>query len=139
MFISTNKYSDNCYNTGTVNSNSTTDVAINDEIYIGEWCVFKVETCLLVGMMLSFCYTAGKTLKSRQYTKTSASITDKVSIGVLGMWYSWDSNGKLTLKSSTHSFIGIDNYKATIPNPSYFKNIVTVENSILKKLEELTI
>lgn len=116
----------------------TTDLVQNEEISIGEWCVFEVDSRLLIGLTLSFCYTAGKTLKSRQYTKTSANIVNTMPIGVLGMWYSWDATGKLTPESLTHSFIGIEKYRRTLPNPSYFRNTLRIENSIFNKLGELT-
>lgn len=137
-FLVQHKCVDSSFNTGNVNRSVTADLVQNDEIYIGEWCVFEVDSRLLVGMTLSFCYTAGETLKSRQYTKTSASISKaKAPIGVLGMWYLYDTNGKLTLQSLTHSFIGIENYKGSIPNPSYYENTLKIDNLILKKLDEL--
>lgn len=90
-------------------------------------------------MILSFCYTAGKTLKARQYTKPSANVTNAMPIGVLGMWYSWDKSGKLTTKSSKHTFIEIEKYKGTIPKPSYSRKILKVNESILQQLNDLTL
>lgn len=90
-------------------------------------------------MILSFCYAAGKTLKSRQYSKTAANIITPVPIGVLAMWYTWDADGKLIAHSVEHSFVGIQNYKGTLPKPSYSKKELRVTKTILQQLNELNL
>lgn len=122
-------------NTGNVSRAAISDLERRQEVGIGEWCVFKVESRLLVGMILSFCYTAGKSFKSRQYTKQTANITSAVPIGVLAAWYTWNNEGKLMPQSlKSHTYIGIENYKTTIPKPSYKQKELRVNVNVLQQL-----
>lgn len=121
-----------------VNRNVTSALTESNELHVGEWCVFKIKSRWLIGMVLGFCYTAGKTFKSRQYAKSSAFINNTTPpVGVLGMWYSWTSDGKLIAHSSIHSHVGIENYKRTIPAPSYSHTILQINDEIRMKLIEL--
>lgn len=119
------------------NRSRTLNIAENNEIGTGEWCLFGVDSQLLIGMVLGFCYIDGKTLKARQFTKPFAPVTNKVSVGVLCMWYSWDTNGNLTQQYSSHSFISIENYRKTIPKPTYVQKQLRIDRTILDKLNEL--
>lgn len=109
-----------------------------DDLHLGEWCVFKIKSRLLIGIVLGFCYTDGKTFKTRQYTKSFAVTKSRTpAVGVLGMWYSWTANGTLAAATTTYSHIGIENYKLTIPAPSYSQNILQIKNEDLNFLNEL--
>lgn len=121
-----------------MNRGATQELVENHEITIGDWCLFEIESSLLVGMLLSFCYRNGKTLKDRAYSKTSANITDVIPIGVLATWYSWVADGTLIVQSkSTHSFVSIKNYKGTTPKQSYSGKVLKLNPQILLTLNDL--
>lgn len=72
----------------------------------------------LVGLILSFCYTAAKALKARACTKTTASFQHAMPLRVFN---SWNKNGKFKNQQpkSNQSFMGIEKYRGTIPKPTY--------------------
>lgn len=81
----------------------------NEEIRIGDWCVFKIKQKIMVGHILSFTYLSGKSLTQREYTKafawTQQSDND---VGVLASWYSWNMKGELEIvASSKHKFVSV--------------------------------
>lgn len=112
-------------------------MAQNDEIAIGEWCLFEIEYGLFLGLILSFCYTSGTTLKARAYTKSAAQITNIMPVGVLGTWYSWGADGILKKEhKSMQTFVNISNYKGTIPKPKYSQKELIVNKTVLKTLND---
>lgn len=95
----------------------------------------------MIGMIISFSYTEGTTLKARSYTKTFADVSSSKAIGVLGKWYSWTKDGVLKAKPpgrKKHSFLPINCYTATIEKPNYDENAsLTLSPAVTQLLKEL--
>lgn len=120
----------------------------NDQIKIGDWCIFKCEdethikTQLVLGNILSFQYIKGKTQREKSYTWDYAPTTFEANndnnergIKVLATWYSIDSNGNVFGMSSNNSFyINIDFYKVTLSNSP----IINGQLSLLKYKTDLS-
>lgn len=129
---------------------SADDYIVNEEIFVGEWCVFSDKqeedvceqdvlenTNIKIGLVLGFAYTNGKTFKDREYSKVSATVKKDVnrSIGMLCASYTFDSQGKLTgVAGDKHKFISIESYIGTIRSPSYANNVLTISETVLAEL-----
>lgn len=116
----------------------TNGVVKSDEIHVGEWCVFKHKKSLMIGLIVSFCYTGGTTLKERSFTKTFASINSGKEIGVLGSWYSWNKDGVLKAKPlgrKKHDFLSIEFYKGTVEQPIYFNKTLSISKNMLENIK----
>lgn len=116
----------------------TNGLVENAEIHVGEWCIFKQNKSLMIGLILSFCYTDGATLKARSFTKPVASINSAKAIGVLGKWYSWNKNGILKPKPAgrkQHEFLPIECYKRTVETPTYSDKILSISKNVLESIE----
>lgn len=106
----------------------------NDEIKIGDWCVFSDGSVnnqkLVLGQIIAFQYITGKNLKNRQYSWDFAQVSvneneqSKRGIQVLAVWYRVELNGSLSVTSLIHSsYRNITNYIATLANPLFdFEN-----------------
>lgn len=108
-----------------------------DEISVGEWCIFALELDnasfidvskegiiknVIIGTVLAFQYSKGKTDKQRQYRKDTAPISKKAEndrdISVLSNWYTINTEGNpISMKGSGSFYIPINKYLATIENP----------------------
>lgn len=106
--------------------NSESILLHNDDVYVGDWCIFEVNKNLRIGLVLSFSYLTGTTLKSKEYSRPFAPVsipaqaTNVKGIGVLCSWYNWDSHGTLTCTTElNHNFLKIEYYRGTIKKPSY--------------------
>lgn len=87
----------------------------------------------MIGLILSFCYTDGITLKAREFTKSFAEVHSEKVIGVLGTWYSWNKEGVLQLKKVTkHDFVQIVLYRGTLEQPKYCNKSLTLSKNVLE-------
>lgn len=133
------------------------DIESNDEIKIGNWCVFSDGSVnnqkLVLGQIIAFQYITGKNLKHRQYswdfapTSISENEQNKRGIQVLAVWYGVELNGNLSATSLIHSsYRNINNYIATLANPLFdlsdnSKDLTSIDmnyfNSIKTRLFDL--
>lgn len=116
----------------------TNGLVENDKIHVGEWCIFKHNNSLTIGLIVSFCYTGGTTLKARSYTKSFATINSDKEIGVLATWYSWNKQGVLKPKPmgrKKHDFVPIDSYKRTVEPPTYSEKILSISKNVLDSIK----
>lgn len=126
-------------------ANDTTGLIHNTEIHIGEWCVFNqgenVKEKIMVGLIVSFCYTDGKTLKTRAFTKTVAEVQSERAIGILGTWFMLNDEGRLLpkpiSKKKKHEFIPIRWYRATIEKPTFNDKILHVTANVLEAIKSI--
>lgn len=127
---------------------------VNNEIFIGDWCVFYSNTHensdeenfkVLIGLVLGFSYTDGKTFKEREYSKLYAPVTSDVALGtrkVIGMscaTYTYTVSGKLiSVPGDKHEFIDVESYIGTIQTPAYTSKVLTVSEKLITKLRDIT-
>lgn len=107
----------------------------SEQISVGEWCLFvvdldnipfidvKKENCknIIIGTVLGFEYSDGKTVKQRQYHKdtapTSKSDKNNRDIAVLSNWYAITTEAILVPLNGLNSFfVPIDKYIVTVEN-----------------------
>lgn len=113
----------------------------NEQIKIGEWCIFDHEEQddtkhLLLGNILAFQYIKGKKQSEKQYTWDYVPTifeedddTKARGIEVLATWFDIDSNGNVITTNSMNSFyINIDFYKATFSNPPIIDDQLSLLN-----------
>lgn len=113
-----------------------------EEISIGEWCLFALDfddgsftevaeqnviNNTIIGIVLAFQYSDGKTDKQKQHRRDSA-LTSQNDISVLSNWHMINSEGNLTsLKHSNSFYVPMNKYLATVDNSK--SNIqITKEN-----------
>lgn len=106
-----------------------TKIEAMEEIYIGEWCIFKEDEAL-IGHVLGFSYLTG-TAKKMEYTLPYALTIppelNKRGIGVLANWYMWNKKGQLSMALITHhGYLDINNYLYSIPKPDIKSNILQI-------------
>lgn len=111
-----------------------------EEIVIGQWCVFKfnldgislidvasVIKNTIIGTVLAFQKSDGKTDKQRQYKGDTALIAQG-NVSVLSNWYAINIEGiPISLKDPNSFYVPINNYLATIENTKN-ENRITKEN-----------
>lgn len=104
---------------------------ISDELCLGEWAFFEnpivtkrskknygIEN-YLVGAVMGFIHSNGKTAIERQYSWNFASVS-KENIQVMATWYHLQSNGEFTAINENNSFyIPIKNYLITMQSPCF--------------------
>lgn len=104
----------------------------NEEIQIGDWCIFynnNTHNCskkFVFGSALGFEYIDGKNRKERKYTWDFAKVKPddkckiKRGIQVLALWYSLDVNGVIKELPQIKTFyIDIRQYVVTLSSPSF--------------------
>lgn len=118
-------------------------VSTNDEIQIGEWCVFKNDnenissSKFIIGEVLGYQYIIGNNPKEKQYTwdfaltKSAPQIKTKRGINVLAVWFAYEGNGELKrIPNVSCYYTNIENYVVTVPDPS-FQSAITTGKEIL--------
>lgn len=111
---------------------------VRQEIKIGEWCIFTVGKNLLVGQILGFSYINGKTYRTREYSRSFATIqsdTEKV-VGTLCHYYSWNADGGLIDEPNYQFYLDVKNYKATISAPAYERNGLRLEVDLVIQIND---
>lgn len=125
----------------------------NDELHIGDWCVFKFEknkiNAFVLGNIVAFKYIKGRTAKERQYSWEFAAIKPQEhmknprGIEVLASWFEIGSDTKLSPIQKSHSFfINIDEYVISLNcqdinlNPESGCLSFTKDDAVLKALHE---
>lgn len=107
---------------------------ISEELNIGDWCFFVQQSKkrsarskatifenLRVGIVVSFKYITGKTMKEKQYPWDTAPTTTKLKpserrgIHVLATWYTYSENGLLKVLDADkkHFYLDVKDYVAT--------------------------
>lgn len=107
----------------------------NDELHIGDWCIFADEiknkpprpnadiySGVFAGLVIGFKYIVGKTVKAKQYSWNNAPVHTNLDrslrrgINVLATWYKYTENGNLISLNATkkHFFRNINNYVGTV-------------------------
>lgn len=112
-------------------------VFISDELLLGQWAFFANPIQLkrsknsngienyIVGSVMGFIYSNGKTDKERQYSWDHASIKNK-NINVSASWYRLKSNGEFqTLKHCNVFYVPIQNYVMSMQSPHFESNNVS--------------
>lgn len=102
-------------------------LAKNDEVQIGDWCIFQMkknpkqgENIFVLGCVLCFKYIDGRTAKQKQYSWDFAPInppvgTKKRGIEVLSSWYEVGSSTNFSPVNELNSFyINIEKYIFTM-------------------------
>lgn len=129
---------------------SEDDFTVNNEIFIGEWCVLNKNTGInvdeenldvLIGLVLGFSYYNGKTFKEREFSKVSAPVASDTNkgIGMLCARYTYDSLGKLTsVPGDKHEFVDIESYIGTISAPTYTAKVLSLSKNLIAKLRQNT-
>ncbi|XP_037035540.1 uncharacterized protein LOC119073834 [Bradysia coprophila] len=137
---------------------SCDDYSVNEELSVGEWCVFygkremgdieedhgrcdaeddEEDEVELIGLVVGFAYTEGKTFKDREYSKVSASVKRNSgrSVGMLCDSYTFNTRGELCCVAGTkHKYISIEKYIATIKEPTFENKSMTLSETVLSKL-----
>lgn len=118
---------------------------VNDEIHVGEWCLVtlnaKLSAKLYIGLVLSFTYLLGTTQRTKEYSRSFASIkppnsddsSRKNPVGFLCTYFRYD-NGILHEESLNASYVSLSNYKATIVAPFYKNDELIISNELLQKI-----
>lgn len=109
----------------------------NDEVHIGEWCIFLNKSKLFIGLVLSFSYMNGKTYRSREYSRSFAPIPSEASdnpIGALCTHYRWSNDGKLQQESEHPFYSNLENYKATIATPDFEDDNLRISSILLNRI-----
>lgn len=110
---------------------------INQEVFVGDWCLFYFEKRFVIGLILSFSYITGTTYRTREYSRNFASVSSEKKIGTLCNWYSWTDSGHLYEESKHKYFVNLENYRATILSPTFANNVLFMENTLINKIKSL--
>lgn len=118
-----------------------------DEIFIGQWCVFKNSTnenehCfnnVIVGSMLGFQFATGNTDQDKQYLHEFVTILDEEKNNrkdIEAVWYMLQFDGTLvSLGTKSCFYVNIENYVGTTKKPVILRNDTTPINIL--SLEEI--
>lgn len=108
-------------------SASNQKVAPAQQIKVGDWCFFRLNgsdfngmVCL--GMVLSFKFSLGRTAKEKKYNGDFINLKENPLLAneleVLSSWYFINERAQLVpIKTSSHCFIHMKNYIATVDKP----------------------
>ncbi|XP_043289665.1 uncharacterized protein [Venturia canescens] len=116
----------------------------NDEIHIGDWCLFKKKKVgkgspkCFMGLVLNFAYTDGTTKKSQEYSSHYARVKENTKeIGVLCNWYEIvpKSPDLVPVPMDVHGFISIKQYCSTISSPSMSERGLHIDMALYKKIK----
>lgn len=128
-----------------------------EEITIGEWCLFHVEEQLLIGLILGFKYLSGNSVRDTKYSKHSVPVRSPDNalprgIGVLATWHKLERQSKnpctflemekkVTDKSSGtttfNDFFDIRNYIGTVEKPFFLNEALKLKNFQLAAVLEI--
>lgn len=132
-----------------------------DEITIGEWCLFHIEEDLVIAFIVGFKYLSGKTIRDTKYSRQCVEVncpkeTTSRGIGVLGTWHKLkgdssnpckfyeyrDENASGSELSSSHStfheFLNIRNYIGTVEKPVFVNGELTLKSFQMSTVLEIT-
>lgn len=126
------------------------DVNENDQIQIGDWCIFSNEdqnlcsTKYLLGSVHDFQYIKGKNLNERRYTwdfafvKPNPKNNNNRGINVLGLWYAFDLKGNIYQLDINSFYLNIECYIVTLSNPIFDKENgrMCFEKTFLENVQE---
>lgn len=105
---------------------------------IGDWCLFKIGGRILIGLLHSFSFINGKTLKDKAFRQTCASLNSEKAVGVLGTWYNWNRDGQLLHEHvQEHEFVRITCYRGTITKPAYDKKVLTISKGLVQSIDDV--
>lgn len=121
--------------------NNQSLLRVSQSINIGQWCLFYLGNRFLIGLVVGFSYLGGRTYRSREYSRNFATVVPPVSsvaktVGVLSTYYNWDFNGTLTEVIQDKFYLDIKHYRATISEPTYEKNQVQINISLVKEIND---
>ncbi len=113
-------------------------VIVNEEIHIGEWCLFWHENKLMIGLLLGFARLNGKTYNTREYTRSYATVkcVDSNPIGALCSFYDWDAAGQLHQVVHHPFYLHIEAYKATVKCPDFEEGCLKINDILLNRIND---
>lgn len=127
-------------------------IEINEDIKIGDWCVFFDGSVsnhkLVLGYIIAFQYITGKNMKQRQYSWDFAPVLvdenqhSKRGVQVLAVWYDIEMRGNLSATSLVNgSYRNINYYIATLINPLLningdSKELTSINPNYFKSIKE---
>lgn len=116
---------------------------INEEIYVGDRCLFNLNSKILIGLVLSFNYLNGSTYRAREYSRNFATVsssTDERPIGVLYGWYSYNITGELCeVPEVFYCYNNIKNYRATILAPILKNGRIILNKNTIDKINQFNL
>ncbi|KAK3917565.1 Proline--tRNA ligase 2 [Frankliniella fusca] len=110
-----------------INQNMSLTPSVDDEICVGNYCAFWEKGSVVIGRVLEFSYSAGRTRHEQQYSKLTAPTTPPASnargIDCLCMWYKIGKNKRLqSIPMDVHGYYSISHYMCTEPRPTIINN-----------------
>lgn len=81
----------------------------------------------------------GSTHRAKEYSWNFATVSTQKEIGVLCNFYTWNNDGILNgLEDgqTNHCYENIKMYRATLLNPTYLNNTISMESGLLNNVEE---
>lgn len=129
-------------NIATIGLTAENCLKINEEINIGDWCLLINKEQLPIGIVLSFSYLQGTTQRSREFSRSFASIKPPVSdknlreLGFLCTCFRYDEVGTLYEEFQNSSYLSLSSYKATIFTPTYENGALVKSKNLLKKITD---
>lgn len=131
---------------------------IQEEITIGEWCLFHVEEQLVIRLILGFKYLSGKTIRDAKYSKQYAPVespqgTVPRGIGVLGTWHKLQQESTNPCKfyenriknadtssclTTFNGFLDIATYVGTVEKPDLLNDGLQLKNFQISAVLEIT-
>lgn len=107
------------------NENVSLLPSVEDEIFVGNYCAFteEADNSLVIGRVLGFSYSTGKSWHDQQYSKLSVQVLPPSrgarGIDCLCIWYRLLKNKRLEIiPMDNHGFYSISNYICTVPRPT---------------------
>lgn len=128
-----------------------------EEVTIGEWCLFHVDEDLVMALIVGIKYLTGKSIRETKYSKQSVQIkipagTTPRGIGVLGTWHKLkqslknpcmfsefeeDDTTDTTSSTTFHEFLDIRNYVGTIEKPIFSNGRIYLKSFPLSTVLEI--
>lgn len=131
---------------------------IQEEVTIGEWCLFHVEEQLMIGLIVGFKYLSGKTNRDTKYSMQFAIVklpegARPRGIGVLATWHRlnressnpclfFEQNEKTDdssdIETTVNEFLDIRDYIGTVEKPSFSNEGLKLKNFQISAVLEIT-
>lgn len=113
---------------------------INDEIHIGDWCLFKKynSTKCFLGLILNFAYLEGKSKKVQEYSSHYARVKDNIKeIRIPCNWYETAPNSSLlvSVPMDVHGYINIKQYHITISLPDISESGLRIDKNLYQQIK----
>lgn len=116
-------------------------LTVDKETNIEDWCLFAYRRKLLIGLVISFSYMNGKTLRAREYSRIFAPVASQSSsvnpIGVLCTYFNLEPDGILHKELSQSVYVDITNYKGSILAPVFENNSLRIDELLSNEIKEL--